>query len=105
PKWPMPKIVVHTIALDAMNAAAPANTGRERAASHNKIGSSQAMGSMVSQVSCPRERMAAVMTASAASAATLWVSSPPGGGCTSAAPRPITGGATGTTPTTSDANQ
>ena len=47
PKRPMPNVVVETSATATMNAAAAANTGRQRAATHKSTGKSTAIGTNV----------------------------------------------------------
>src|SRR6266481_1978423 len=43
----MLKVIVQTIVSETMNAAAAANPGRQRAASHSRIGNSRATGTIV----------------------------------------------------------
>src|SRR5213596_1972710 len=52
PKYPMPKVVVHTIVNAMTNAAAAANTGWQRAASHSTSGNSNANGITVANDTC-----------------------------------------------------
>src|SRR5205807_7958515 len=47
PKWPMPIVVVQTMARVTMTTAAAANIGRQRAAIHNRTGNSSAIGTTV----------------------------------------------------------
>src|SRR5262249_7187924 len=101
----MPKTAVDTTVMETRNTAAAAKTGRHRAASHNSIGNSKATGTTVSQDSCGRAIEIPVITASATSATAPSISSLRGGGCRTAAARPITRGATMTMPIASDANQ
>src|SRR5258706_563158 len=101
----MPKVVVQTIVTETMNAAAAANTGRQRAASHSKIGNSRATGTMVCHGSGGSETMMTVITTNASSATTPSRISLAGGGLRRDSARPITSGATVMMPTASDANQ
>src|SRR5215469_12994168 len=91
--------------METRNAAAAANTGRQRAATHNNIGNSSATGATVFQDSSGNEMAIPVMTASAASALAPSMSSLRGSGCRIAAASPITSGATVTMPIASDSNQ
>src|SRR5215831_17550639 len=101
----MPKTVVQTIVTETMNAPAAAKTGRQRAASHNNIGDSQAIGTTVSQRSCDSEIITAVIPASVVSAAAPSTSSLLRGCWRSAAARPIRSGATATKPIVLDVTQ
>src|SRR5215471_10163736 len=101
----MPKVIVQTIVSETMNAAAAANTGRQRAASHSRIGNSRATGTTVSHGSGGSETMMIVITANAISATTPSMISLRGGGSRKASATPITSGATVMMPTASDANQ
>src|SRR6266436_2083455 len=101
----MLKVIVQTIVSETMNAAAAANTGRQRAAIHSRIGNSRATGSIVTHGSGGSETMATVNAANATSATTPSRISLPGGCSRRALARPITSGATVTMPTASDANQ
>src|SRR5215472_3990305 len=101
----MLKTVVQTIVTDTMNAPAAANTGRQRAASHNNIGDSQAIGTTVSQRSCDSEIITAVIPASVVSAAAPSTSSLLCGRWRRAAASPISSGATAMKPIVLDATQ
>src|SRR5262252_1471531 len=101
----MPKTVVHTILIDTKNAAAAENTGRHRAASHNNIGNSQAIGNSICQGFGGSEMTIPVIAASARSAALPSMISRRRGGSRTAAATPIMIGATVTMPKASDAIQ
>src|SRR5215467_12921769 len=101
----MPNVTVQTIASEAMNAAAAANTGWQRAASH-RIGNNRATGATISHGFCGSETMMKVITAANATSAALpSMISSRRGGMRSAAARPITSGATVMVPMAPDANQ
>ena len=68
PNRPIPKVVVHTMVRATMNAAAAANTGRHRAASHSSTGNSSATEITGAQVASGRATTSAPITASNASA-------------------------------------
>src|ERR1700746_2017240 len=91
--------------MDTRNAAAAANTGRQRADTHSNMGNSSATGATVFQDSSGSEMAIPVMTASAASALAPSMSSPLGGGCRIAVALPITSGETEMMPIASEANQ
>src|SRR5215475_1637783 len=102
----MPKVIVQTIVSEAMNAAAAANTGWQRAVSHSRIGSSRAAERTVCHGSGGSKTMMTIITtANAASATRPSTISLRGGGLRRASARPITSGATVMMPTASDANQ
>src|SRR6266536_3359376 len=101
----MPKTLVETTVMETRNAPTAAKTGRQRAASHNNIGNSQAIGNTVSQVSGGSEIIIPVIAASATSAAVPSMTSLRGGGSRRAEASPITNGATVTMPKASEANQ
>src|SRR6267154_5439601 len=101
----MSKVIVQTIVSETMNAAAAANPGRQRAASHSRIGNSSATGIIVCHGFGGSETMITVSATNPASAATPSMISLRGGGSRTASARPITSGATVMMPTTSDANQ
>src|SRR5260370_26325504 len=101
----MPKVIVQIIASETMNTAAAANPGRQRAASHARIGNSKAIGRTVFHGSGGNKTMMTVIAANTRSATTPSMISLRGGGSRTASARPITSGATGMMPTTSDANQ
>src|SRR5262249_39932517 len=88
-----------------MNAAAAANPGRQRAATHSRIGNSKATGIIVCHGFGGSETMMTVITPNAMSAAIPSRISFRGGGSRQAAATPITSGATVMMPTASDANQ
>src|SRR5260370_978505 len=97
--------MAQTIVSDTLNAAAAANTGRQRAASQSRIGNSKAIGTTVSHGSGGNETIMIVIPANATSAMTPSMISLRGGGSRRDSARPITSGATVTMPKTSDANQ
>src|SRR4030081_496167 len=101
----MPKVVVHTIVSATMNAAAAANTGRQRAASHSNSGNSRAIGTKVAHDSRGRKILIALVAVIATSAMAPSMASLCGGGSRTAAATPINSGATVTMPSASDANQ
>src|SRR5499425_989242 len=101
----MLKTVVQTIVTDTMNAPAAANTGRQRAASHNNIGDSQAIGTTVSQRSCDSEIITAVIPSSIARTASPSTNSRLRGHCREAAASPIRSGATAIKPIVLDVTQ
>src|SRR5215468_241870 len=102
----MPNVVVQTIASETINAAAAANTGRQRAASHSRIGNSRTTGTTGSHGSGGSETMMTVITAAnATSATTPSMISLRRGGSRRDSARPITSGATVMMPMAPDANQ
>src|SRR6266481_8005577 len=101
----MSKVIVQTIVSETMNAAAATNPGRQRAASHSRIGNSRATGTIVCHGFGGIETMITVSAANPASAATPSMISWRGGGSRTASARPMTSGATVMMPTASDANQ
>src|SRR6266853_4751528 len=101
----MPKVIVQTIVSETMNAPAAASTGRQRAASHSRIGNSRATGTIVCHGFGGSETMMTVIAANATSATTPSMISLRGGGSRTAWARPMTSGATVMMPTASDANQ
>lgn len=105
PKWPMPIVVVQTIASVTMNAAAAANTGRQRDEIHSRIGNSSAIGRTVVQGSIGNAIAMTLMTTSNASAVRPSIVSLGLGGSRAAEASPITSGAIVTMPSASEANQ
>src|SRR5262249_37563124 len=101
----MPKTVVQTIVMETTNAPAAEKAGRQRAASHKKIGNSHVIGNTVSQGTRGSKMINPVITASAASANVPSMTSLRGDGRRTTAASPITNGATAMMPTMSDANQ
>src|SRR5262245_2206402 len=101
----LPKVIAQIIASETMNTAAAANAGRQRTASHNKIGNSKAIGRTVFHGSSGSKTMIAVIAANATSAAAPSTISLRGGGSRTASASPMTSGATVVMPTMSDANQ
>jgi len=97
PKYPMPKVVVHTIVSATINAAAAANAGRPRAASHN----SRAIGTTAANDTQGRKITKVLVTVIAASATTPSRISFGGGGSRATVAAPISS----TMPSASDANQ
>src|SRR6266478_165168 len=100
----MPKVIVQTIVSETTNAAAAANTGRQRAAIHSRIGNSRAPGRIVCHGSGGSETIVAVIIANTRSATTPSTICLLGGVLRRASARPITSGATVIMPTASDAN-
>ena len=88
-----------------MKAAAAANTGRQRAAIHNRTGNSSAIGTTVVQGSGGSAMTMTLMTMSDASAMRPSMVSLRAGGSRAAEASPITSGAIVTMPSASDANQ
>ena len=88
-----------------MKAAAAANTGRQRAAIHNRTGNSSAIGTTVVQGSGGSAMTMTLMTMSDASATRPSMVSLRAGGSRAAEASPITSGAIVTMPSASDANQ
>ena len=105
PKYPMPKVVVHTIVTAMMNAAAAANIGWQRAASHNNSGNSKAIGTTVVHDPRGKKTPSALINVIAMSTEAPSMASFGDGGLRTAAPIPISSGATVTMPIASDANQ
>src|SRR5262244_2250826 len=101
----MPIVVVQTIARVTMKVAAAANTGRQRAAIHNRTGNSSAIGTTVVQGSGGSAMTITLMTMSDASAARPSMVSFGPGGSRVAEASPITSGAIVMMPSASDANQ
>src|SRR4029079_9087128 len=101
----MPKVVVHTTVKATTNAAAAANAGRQRAASHSSRGNTNASGTIVANETRGRKIASVLVTVIAASATAPSKVSFGGGGSLTAAARPISSGATVTMPSASDANQ
>src|SRR5262249_26285827 len=91
----MPIVVVQTIARVTMKAAAAANTGRQRAAIHNRTGNSSAIGTTVVQGSGGSAMTITLMTMSDASAARPSMVSFRAGGARLAAASAIRRGAIG----------
>ena len=75
PKRPMPKVVVETSATATMNAAAAANTGRQRAATHKSTGKSTATGTNVTHEPAGETKANALNRASTTSASAPSVNS------------------------------
>ena len=88
-----------------MNAAAAANSGRQRAAIHNRTGNSRAIGTTVVQGSHGTATATTLRMMSAASALRPSSVSLDPGGSRAAEASPITRGAVVTMPSASDANQ
>ena len=101
----MPKVVVHTIVKATTNAAAPANTGWQRAASHSTSGNSNANGTTDANDTRGRKMTSVLVNDIAANAAAPSKISFGGGGLRTASAIPISSGATVTIPSASDANQ
>src|SRR5262249_30138593 len=102
---PMPKVVVHMIASETMNAAIAANTGWQRDVIHSRIGNSTATGATGSHGSGGSKTMMMVVAADTTRAMTPSRASLPGGGSRRALTTPISSGATVMMPMASDANQ
>src|SRR5262249_28989845 len=90
---------------ETITAAAAANTGWQRAASHSRIGNSRATEATGSHGSGGTVAMITVITANALSATTPSMISLRRGGARRASARPIMSGATVMTPIEPDANQ
>src|SRR5262249_51885699 len=105
PKMPMPKVVVQTIVRATMKAAAAANNGRHRAASHNSKGKSAATGTTVTQDCRGKKITTPLNTARVASATSPSTISRRGGGSRAHEISPIKTGAVVMIPSASDANQ
>src|SRR6266852_8784438 len=105
PKYPMPRVVVHTIVSATTNAAAAANTGRQRAASQSNRGNSRAIGTTVANDACGRKITSVIVSVIATSATATSRISFGDGGSRAAAAAPISSGATVRIPSASDANQ
>src|SRR5438045_3357087 len=88
-----------------MKAAAAANTGRQRAAIHNRTGNSSAIGMTVVQGSGGSAMTVTPITASDTRARRPSIVSFFAGGLRAAEASPITSGAIVTMPSASDANQ
>src|SRR5258708_4733323 len=101
----MPKVIVQIIVSETMNTAAAANPGRQRAASHTRLGNSKAIGRAVFHGSGGSKTMMTVIAANTMSAMTPSTISLRGGGSRKASATPITSGATVMMPMASDANQ
>src|SRR5258706_14701139 len=80
----MPKVVVHMIVSETMNAATAANTGWQRDVVQSRIGNSRGTGATGSHGSGGRETMMAGITANTTSATTPSRGSLRGGGSRSA---------------------
>lgn len=102
---PMLNVVVQTTVSATIKAAAAANTGRQRAASHNSSGNSAAIGTTVAQGSLGTKMITPQSTISIASAAVPSMISPRGEGSRAEDISPISNGATVITPSASDVNQ
>src|SRR5262249_38673306 len=94
-----------TIATVTMNAAAAAKAGWQRAAIHNRIGNSRAIGTIVVQGCCGSSITMVLMTMSNANPRKPSMVSPRAGGAGATEATPTTRGATGTTPSAWDATQ
>src|SRR4051812_26913672 len=105
PKYPMPNVVVHTIVTAMMNAAAAANIGWQRAASHSNSGNSTAIGTTVAHDSRGKNTPSALIAVITTSNEAPSTASFGDGGLRVAAPIPISSGATVRMPSASDANQ
>src|SRR5712692_4046215 len=101
----LPKVIAQIIASETMSTAAAANPGRQRTASHTRIGNSKAIGRTVFHGSGGSKTMMTVIAANTKSATTPSTISLRGGGSRTASARPMTSGATVMMPTMSDANQ
>src|SRR4051812_37545173 len=101
----MPNVVVHTIVTAMMNAAAAANIGWQRAASHSNSGNSRAIGTAVVHDPRGKKTPSALITVIATSPKAPSTASFGDGGLRMAAPIPISSGATVTMPSASDASQ
>src|ERR1700678_1194971 len=101
----MSKVVVHAMVRETTNTPAAANTGRQRAASHNSTGNNSAPGATVSQNCSGSESTTPVIAASANRPAAPSISSLRGGRSRMAAENPIKTGATVTTPTATPVHQ
>src|SRR5215468_4235503 len=101
----MSNVIVQIIVSETMSTAAAANPGRQRTASHSRIGNSKAIGRIVFHGSGGSKTMMTVIAANTMSATTPSMISLRGGGSRTASARPITSGATVMMPTPSDANQ
>ena len=88
-----------------MKAAAAAKTGRQRAAIHNRIGNSSAIGTTIVHGSDGRAMVTTLMIISDVSTMRPSVVSCRVGGSRVADANPITSGAIVTMPSASDANQ
>src|SRR6476620_12788129 len=101
----MPKVVVQTIERLTMKAAAAANTGPQRAASHSSGANNTATGPTVANSSECRKMPSPLTRASAATAKTPSASSLGDGRSRQAEASSISNGATVIIPRPSDANQ
>src|ERR1700721_719324 len=101
----MPKVVVHTIEMLTINAAAAAKTGRQRAASHSSGANNTATGPTVAKSSDCMEMASPLTRASAATAKAPSTNSVSEGRSCEAAASSISNGATVIIPSPSDANQ
>src|SRR5258706_15380322 len=101
----LPKASAQIIASETMNTAAAANPGRQRTASHSRIGNSKAIGRTVFHGSGGSKTTTTVIAASTTSATTPSTISLRGGGSRTDWDRLMTSGAPEMTPTMSDANQ
>src|SRR5436190_9201339 len=101
----MPNVVVHTIVTAMMNAAAAANICWQRAASHSNSGNSKAIGTTAVHDSCGNKTPSTLISVIATSTRAPSTASFGGGGLRTAAPIPISNGATVTMPSASDASQ
>src|SRR5262249_54841696 len=101
----MPKVVVQTMMRLTMNAAAEANTGRQRAASHSIGGNNKAIGTTVAKTDDGRNMASALIRDSATTAKTPSMRSLRDGLSRAAEANSITSGATAMIPSASDATQ
>src|SRR5713101_6014527 len=101
----MSNVIVQIIVSETRSTAAAANPGRQRTASHSRIGNSKAIGRTVFHGSGGSKTMMTVIAANTMSATTPSTISLRGGGSRKDSARPITSGATVMMPTESDANQ
>src|SRR5262249_33808076 len=103
--WPRPKVVEQSAVKLTTNAAIEPKRGRQRAAIHSSSGNSRTPGTMTIQGASSRNTANQTTAESTASATRPSMSSRLGGGSRIADARPITNGATATTPTAYEANQ
>ena len=105
PKCPRLKVVDQTTASVTTKAAAAANSGRQRTATHNRRGNTRATGKAVAHGPCGREMTNTLSTARVTSPTVPSISSRRGGSSRTASANPISSGATVTMPSEHDANQ
>ena len=104
-KCPTGKVADQTTVRATTNAAAAANTGRQRTAIQSRTGKTTPTGKAVAQVSCGSEIKSTLRTASVARPVVPSISSRRVGGSRRAAPKPTTRGATVIVPNRHDTNQ